>query len=83
MSILSFLLAAAIDYECLFVSRYAMLAVNLAQVQQMPEENWSFIEDGFTPDELTTLKQIKREAWHDIDALYKRVEAACMPKEQT
>ena len=72
------------SYEtCEFVTTWARQAMHIAKKIGLAEERWMINEDGFDPDEYAAIIHIKHEAYHDVPALIKRGEAACVKKEQS
>lgn len=69
--------------ECSFVATWANRAYHFSHTIGLEENSFHIENNGWTPEEYDVITQIKKEAYHDLDALRKRVEAACAAKEAT
>ena len=78
-----FWLAQSINYHCLFVTWWARKAEYIAQVLRIEEDRWHIMQDGFEPKVYAIIQEIKREAFHDLPALHRRVREACPEEEGT
>lgn len=86
--ILSFLAAGNayaldINQDCNFVAGWANKAFHISHTVGLAAENWHLENNGWTEEEYALLLQIKHEAYTDLPALKKRVEAACAAKEES
>ncbi len=63
--------------HCQFVQWWAQKATYIVAVTQLPETSWHILEDGYPPSIYQEITEIKREAYHDLDALRQRIDAAC------
>lgn len=75
-------LADSLDKECYFHKWWANRML-YAQERGLPEEGYHILQDGFPKEVYDLIQSIKREAYHDMPALVKRVEKACAPKVNT
>lgn len=71
------------EQDCKFVLFWANKAFHISHTIGLEEDKWTITEEGFLPDVYAVIKQIKHEAYHDVNALRKRVETVCADKEQT
>lgn len=71
------------EQDCQFVSWWANKAFHISHTIGLEEEKWTIVEEGYPPDVYAIITQIKREAYHDLDALRKRVKTVCAEKEGT
>lgn len=69
--------------SCKFVLPWANQAYHISHLIGLEEEKWIISGDGSTLEEYATILAIKREAYHDVPALRRRVETACAAKEPT
>lgn len=69
--------------DCQFVVAWANKAYHISHTIGLEEERWTITEHGFPPEVYAVITAIKREAYHDLPALRKRVETVCAEKEPT
>ena len=67
------------EQDCNFVSWWANKAFHISHTIGLEEDKWTIVEDGFPPEVYAVIIKIKEEAYHDMDALRRWVEAACEP----
>jgi hypothetical protein len=82
--ILGIILLSQSQYpECMFHKRWANRALYITQELKVPEENWHIEPAGFDPEDYVIVMAIKHEAYHDVPALFARVNKACLVKRHT
>lgn len=75
--------ALDVNADCNFVAGWANKAYHISHTVGLAAENWHLENNGWTEEEYALLMQIKHEAYNDLPALRKRVEAACAAKEES
>ena len=75
--------AGDINADCNFVVTWANRAYHASHTAGLPAENFHLDNNGWTEEEYALLLKIKEEAYTDLPALRKRVEAACAAKEES
>lgn len=71
------------DQDCKFVAWWANKAFHISHTIGLDADKWTITEEGFEPEAYKVIMQIKHEAYNDLDALRRRVEAVCAEKEPT
>lgn len=68
---------------CSFIRGFANWLYHRAVIEEIPEDRIHFMEDGYDPEQYAVMLQMKREVYHDMYSLQKRVNAACVAKLQS